>query len=214
MSEFSPALLVQARAAVGLSQSGLARRTGLSQGHISDLERGDRRPLPATLRKLARGLGVPLAALLSSSLRTTGVRDHFDRRALVALRHLLDVSQAGLARRTGLSQGHVSELERGVKEPQPETARKLADGLGVPVTMLYSVTGSLADNVHALAIGLQVAAVRHDGQLTEPDFRRATRQLVRTLAALGLLSFNGSQVSARGVVGGMVDGAVPTDGER
>lgn len=57
--------LIALRESSGLSQAELARRTGLSQGHVSELERGDKQPRPATMQKLAAGLGVPLPALVS-----------------------------------------------------------------------------------------------------------------------------------------------------
>lgn len=60
-----------------MSQAELARRTGLSQGHISELERGDKEPRPATMQNLAAGLGVPLPALVSrNGSHTAASRPH------------------------------------------------------------------------------------------------------------------------------------------
>ena len=47
----------------GLTQVELASRTGLSQGHISDMESGRRIGTVAVLRQLADALGVPLDLL-------------------------------------------------------------------------------------------------------------------------------------------------------
>ena len=48
-----------------LTQEQLAARTGLSQGHVSHLENGERlNPGMTTLKRLARALGVPVAELL------------------------------------------------------------------------------------------------------------------------------------------------------
>ena len=53
------ALLQQQRLAAGLSQEELAERAGVSRRGIADLERGARRaPHPATMRRLAKGLGL------------------------------------------------------------------------------------------------------------------------------------------------------------
>jgi predicted ATPase/DNA-binding XRE family transcriptional regulator len=63
-------LLRQQRLAAGLSQEELAERAGLSRRGISDLERGMRRPLPGTARRLADGLnleGPARAELLSGT---------------------------------------------------------------------------------------------------------------------------------------------------
>jgi transcriptional regulator with XRE-family HTH domain len=52
------------RAAKGLTQEALARRAKVSLGYIARLETGHHDPKLSTLRKLARALGVPAAALL------------------------------------------------------------------------------------------------------------------------------------------------------
>lgn len=64
----SPAALATIRERSGLTQSELARLSGISQGRISELETGDRhgRPLaarPPTVRALADALGVPILAI-------------------------------------------------------------------------------------------------------------------------------------------------------
>ena len=48
----------------GLSLSGLARLAGVSQPHLSNLEHGHRQASPATVRRLARALKVPVPAIL------------------------------------------------------------------------------------------------------------------------------------------------------
>lgn len=49
----------------GLSLSELARLADISQPHLSNLERGRRRASPATVRRLAAALKVPVPALLA-----------------------------------------------------------------------------------------------------------------------------------------------------
>jgi len=53
-------LLVEARSEMGMSQSELARRTGIKQPNISRLERGVCSPTLDTLSALAKGLGKEL----------------------------------------------------------------------------------------------------------------------------------------------------------
>ena len=53
-------LLVEARSEMGMSQSELARRTGIKQPNISRLERGVCSPTLETLDALARGLNKKL----------------------------------------------------------------------------------------------------------------------------------------------------------
>ena len=59
------AVIRRLRKAQDLTQERLAARAGIAQGHLSHLERGTRRdPSVATLKKLARALGVPVTELL------------------------------------------------------------------------------------------------------------------------------------------------------
>ena len=50
---------------LGLTQEELSQRTGLSTGHISDIENGHRKELQTkTIKRLAKGLGMSLEELL------------------------------------------------------------------------------------------------------------------------------------------------------
>ena len=50
----------------GLTQTDLAKQTGVSQGRISELESGRHPVKPQTMSALTTALAVPLAALLSA----------------------------------------------------------------------------------------------------------------------------------------------------
>lgn len=63
----NPTALTAMRVLAGFSQAELARRSGVSQGHISELERGDKKASPKTVKKLAAGLGVPMGALFTGT---------------------------------------------------------------------------------------------------------------------------------------------------
>lgn len=54
------------REEAGLSQSELARRTGMTPSYICDLERGRRKPNLGTLAPLAAALGVSPSTLIST----------------------------------------------------------------------------------------------------------------------------------------------------
>lgn len=49
------------------------------------------------------------------------------------IRELSGISQVDLAARVGISQGSLSHIEAGKFGTTPQTARKIADGLGVPL---------------------------------------------------------------------------------
>lgn len=61
----NPSTLSAMRVLAGLSQAELARRSGVSQGHISELEKGDKKASPKTIKRLADALSVPMPALIS-----------------------------------------------------------------------------------------------------------------------------------------------------
>lgn len=61
----NPATLTALRILAGYSQAELARQADMSQGHISELERGDKVARPETIKKLAEALKVPMPALLA-----------------------------------------------------------------------------------------------------------------------------------------------------
>ena len=53
------------RFGLGISQEELAERADLHRTYIADIERGARNPTLLTIKKLAKGLGVSAADLLS-----------------------------------------------------------------------------------------------------------------------------------------------------
>jgi transcriptional regulator with XRE-family HTH domain len=58
-------VLKKLREAKGLSQLALAKRAGVAQGYVSEMEAGQKKnPGIETLRKLAKALGVPVTELL------------------------------------------------------------------------------------------------------------------------------------------------------
>lgn len=54
-----------------------------------------------------------------------------NREALRAIRELVGVEQSDLAGRCGITQSHLSHIERGKRTPSPMVLRALADQLGV-----------------------------------------------------------------------------------
>ena len=55
------------RFGLGISQEELAERADLHRTYIADIERGARNPTLLTIKKLAKGLGVSAADLLSEA---------------------------------------------------------------------------------------------------------------------------------------------------
>jgi len=55
------------RFGLGISQEELAERADLHRTYVADIERGGRNPTLLTIKKLAKGLGVSAADLLSEA---------------------------------------------------------------------------------------------------------------------------------------------------
>lgn len=71
------------RQAGGLTLDQFARAVGVSRSLLSQVERGKASPSIATLRNVARVLGVPIAALFTGGTQTDGETDRFGRRIVV-----------------------------------------------------------------------------------------------------------------------------------
>jgi DNA-binding XRE family transcriptional regulator len=83
------------------------------------------------VREVEAGLSPEQRAVLD------GFRDHYGvANQLLQLRHDRGVSQAELARRTGIAQAEISKIERGLIEPRTGTLAKLARGLDARVALL------------------------------------------------------------------------------
>jgi transcriptional regulator with XRE-family HTH domain len=54
-----------ARMVAGLTQEGLADRSGLDRSYVGGVERGERNPTLAAIEKIADGLGISLVELFS-----------------------------------------------------------------------------------------------------------------------------------------------------
>jgi transcriptional regulator with XRE-family HTH domain len=63
----NPASVVAIREALGMSQAELGRQSGVSQGHISGIEAGEKNASPATIKRLAEAMGVTAAAISTSA---------------------------------------------------------------------------------------------------------------------------------------------------
>ncbi|MDI6894619.1 MAG: helix-turn-helix domain-containing protein [Bacillota bacterium] len=109
----------------GITVTDLARATGLSPAHISEIERGRTAPSIRTLEKLARALGVS-AGVLVRSVGANGVGEKLRR-----LRERLGLTQKGVAEKAGVSYGLIGQIESGRTQSSVTTLSLLAEALGV-----------------------------------------------------------------------------------
>jgi transcriptional regulator with XRE-family HTH domain len=69
--------IIDARKQSGLTQKELSERTGITQGDISKLERGNANPSIRTLQRLAAGMGMKLRVeFLPDAARVASKGDH------------------------------------------------------------------------------------------------------------------------------------------
>ena len=57
--------------------------------------------------------------------------------AIHEAREKLNITQAELARRTGIDQGDISKLERGTRNPSLKLLKRLAQGLGMELRITF-----------------------------------------------------------------------------
>lgn len=109
----------------GMTVTDLARVTGLSPAHISEIERGRTAASVATLEKLAAALGVSPGVLVRS-VGANGVGEKLRR-----LRERLGLTQKEVAEKAGVSYGLIGQIESGRTQSSVTTLSRLAEALGV-----------------------------------------------------------------------------------
>lgn len=80
------------------------------------------------------GLWLPLASLDGIFARMSNIEDVGV--AIHVLRVIRDLSQGQLAEASGVRNSSISNYERGKSVPKLETVQKLADGLGLPLSVV------------------------------------------------------------------------------
>lgn len=74
-------------------------------------------------------------------------------RTLRAVRRELDLSQEALGARAGLSAQHISQIERGGKDPRLSTVLRLADALGLRAGELFAMYDRRVDSPDRQSFG-------------------------------------------------------------
>jgi transcriptional regulator with XRE-family HTH domain len=116
----------EGRDAAGLSTADMARAAGISPPYAWNILGGRKIPPPATLRALARAVGLPPRRLRAAAASwkpppVAGV--------IRELRAAAGRTRAEAAAAAGITQDHFAALERGQAVPSAETIRGLVRGL-------------------------------------------------------------------------------------
>ncbi|NRI64864.1 helix-turn-helix transcriptional regulator [Rhodococcus sp. MS16] len=129
MRGFDPARLSRARESKGISRADLARRAGVGGATVQQWETGNRSPQVDTLALVAQTLEIPMSALV---VVPEAERFPGDWRILLGL------TQPQLGKMTGISTSMIARIERGEVLLTDDSARKLADALGISVAELQA----------------------------------------------------------------------------
>lgn len=209
------ATLRKLREGKGMTVTELARASGLSPAHISEIERGKTSPSLRTLEKLALTLGVSRSSLVKTVV-VDGVGQKLKR-----LRERLGLSQKDLAEKAGVSSGLIGQIESGRTQSSVTTLTRLAEALGVsPCYFLMEeeevldLTRSLSPEVAEALSSPQVRQfLARVGQLSEEDFQLVLAVAEALVSRLGGRSpacsppepgaeGGGSRIRGRGTVTG------------
>ncbi|MEU8137703.1 helix-turn-helix domain-containing protein [Streptodolium elevatio] len=141
-----------ARKAAGLTQRGLAERTGLNQATIAALESGGQEYL--RLDNAHR-----VASALSTDIRSLGLLP--DGLHPVAERRWEEgLTASQVAERAGVSRSHLNHIESGAKSASPATAEALASVLGsTPEALGFMSDPSAAAPTHPVAVSRLAAGM-------------------------------------------------------
>ena len=111
----------------GWSKARLATESGVSAKTITRWLSGQATPSDRTVQHVAKALGEPVGRLISRSPKTP----------LDAALSVNGWTTDRLARQVGLAPDTISYLRAGVHQPNPHTARVIADALGIRITDLF-----------------------------------------------------------------------------
>lgn len=124
----------------GMTLREVAAGAGISPTYLSEIERGNVHPAVSVLKRLSRVLHVPLASFLSPAERHGFLGEKLRR-----LREKLDMTQAELGARAGVSAALIGQIELGRVSPSLKTVNKIASALGVSPCYLVLDSEGLDD---------------------------------------------------------------------
>lgn len=120
------------RKELGLSQTQLAKRLDVDPASVAYIELRDNRPQARTVKKYADALGVDVSAF---GIELPAEDASFGKR-IRAFRMQRNWTQWDLAKRMGVGQGYINNMELQKHEPQMKTVRRFAAAFGITMDEL------------------------------------------------------------------------------
>ncbi len=154
-----------------LTLAGLASLSGLSYTYLCDIERGAALPSLNSLKNLSAILKIPVNNLIG----TKGLPGE----KLLALRKENGLTQAQLAKKTGLSTGFIGQLEQGKVQPSLRTLEQISAALNISPCYFLSEEDGLTELLRLLSPGVRAlladppvyTVLRALRQCNEKEFR-------------------------------------------
>lgn len=134
MPEIRRQVLRQAARAAGLTAADLAAAAGVSESHMKNIIGGYENPSVTVAHRIAVRAGLnPADILRRQPASVSPLRQH---------REAAGIRPSELARRAGITAGHLNNLEAGRKRPSPEVADRLAAELNREAADLFPVVAA------------------------------------------------------------------------
>lgn len=110
----------------GLTIKELSNISGISQGMIIAIERGESKPKPNTLKKLCDCLKIDISEVIK--LENNNINSILKYNRLIKGLLIKDLSKL-----SGVCPSEISAIERGEKKPTPKIIKKLCDALNINI---------------------------------------------------------------------------------
>ena len=160
---FSPESLKKMRLERGWTQAEAAERAGIDKAYLSSIENGARKPSPRLLLRLKNtyeGYDYRELAKRELDISVEEMTSPEFIKALRALREQREWTLEEVAARAAVSYSHISQVERGTREPSPQLEKSLRQ--------IYSGEGSrLSDFEDHMIVNIRKLPRRWQHMLSE-----------------------------------------------
>lgn len=170
-----------ARSNAGLTQRDLAEKSGMATGTVQQYELGKRQPRIEQLQKIADALDVDISYLMNGA--NDFDPENFIGQQIRKNRKSHGLTQEQLAKKTGLSLTFIQNCEAGIKSPDYDCIKILADALDVSPQELActaefanSLTNALKEYIKHIDTG-KAPLLEHFGSLNELGKKEAVKRI-------------------------------------
>lgn len=155
-------LIRDTRKCRNLSLQDLAKKADISVSYLSEIERGKKQPSLETINKLSKALNIPKEGLVSKSPKTDISNNSLGER-LYFFRKKKGLSISDLAKKVGISDTYLCQIEGQNVMPSISTLKKIAKALDVcPIDLMASES----------YVGYKLKKIRSERGLTQAELAK------------------------------------------